>query len=150
MTKLVNEMIINAPAEKIWHILANLEELERYDPTVKSAKRISAAAEGLGAKRKVHMLDGKNWFEEKITVWQPGSALCYQLTDCSFPIEGLTHSYSFEPAGAQTKVKQEMIYTVKFGLLGRIMDSLMIRKQTSGGIKKFFEGLKEYAEIHSK
>lgn len=147
MTKLINERLINAPVEKIWGILANLEALERYDPMVKSAKCISNAAEGLGAKRKVNMLDGKNWFEEKVTVWELGRALCYQLTDCSFPIAGLKHSYSFEAAGAQTNVKQEMVYTVKFGLLGTLMDHLMIRKQTNGGIKKFFEGLKEYAEI---
>ena len=28
-----------------------------------------------------------------------------------------------------------MEYTVKFGLLGKLLDSLMIRKQTEGGIK---------------
>ena len=39
-----------------------------------------------------------------------------------------------------------MEYTVKFGLLGKLLDSLMIRKQTEGGIKKFFDGLKAYAE----
>lgn len=147
MTKLIHKQMINAPIGKIWGILANLEALEQYDPTVKSARCISAVGEGIGAKRKVNMLDGKNWFEEKVTEWEPGKALCYQLTDCSFPIEGLKHSYSFEHAGEQTIVTQEMIYTVKFGMLGRMMDSLMIRKQTSSGIKKFFEGLKKYAEI---
>ena len=92
------------------------------------------------------MHDGKNWFEEKVTEFKPYEALTYQLTDCSFPINGLSHSYSFEKIGNQTKVKQVMQYTVKFGLLGKLMDSLRIRKQTSGGIQKFFIGLKEYAE----
>ncbi len=147
MTTVINEMVISAPKEKIWNILADLEALERYDPTVKTSKLISTEKSGLGARR-VTMRDGKNWFEEKITISQPNEALTYQLTDCSFPINGLKHSYSFEQVGNQTKVKQVMEYTVKFGLLGRLLDVLMIRKQTNAGIKKFFAGLKEYAEIH--
>ncbi len=39
-----------------------------------------------------------------------------------------------------------MEYTVKFGLLGKLLDTLMIRKQSDTGIKKFFSGLKSYAE----
>jgi hypothetical protein len=41
-----------------------------------------------------------------------------------------------------------MEYTVKFGLLGQLLDALMIRKQSDAGIKKFFSGLKNYAENH--
>lgn len=146
MGKIYNEISINADVEKIWSILANSAVLDQYDPTVKKSTLISIEKTGMGAKRKVDMLDGKNWFEEKITEFEPNKKLTYQLTNCSFPIEGLTHSYNFEKAGNQTKVKQEMIYKVKFGMLGKILDSLMIRKQSDAGVKKFFDGLKKYAE----
>lgn len=146
MTTLHNRMTINAPVERLWDVLANLEELEKYDPTVKTATIISAQRTGMDAARKVLMRDGKNWFEEKITEYEPGKALCYQLTDCSFPIKGLRHSYRFKPTSTGTEVEQVMEYTVKFGLLGKLMDRLMIRKQTSAGIQKFFSGLKAHAE----
>jgi len=146
MTTIINEITVNAPIEKIWGILANPELLDKYDPTVKKSTLISGERTGMGAKRKVIMLDGKNWFEEKITVFDPNQALTYQLTDCSFPIKGLKHSYSFERAGNHTRVKQVMEYTVKYGLLGKLLDGVMIRKQSDSGIKKFFSGLKSYAE----
>ena len=146
MTILHNEITINAPIEKIWEALSNIENLDKFDPTVKKSTAITQEKSGIGAKRKVDMLDGKNWFEEKVTLFKINEAIVYQLTDCSFPINGLKHSYSFEKIGNQTKVKQVMEYTVKFGVLGKILDSLMIRKQTSSGIIKFFNGLKEYAE----
>ena len=148
MTRLLNEITINAPVEKIWNILSNPELVDKYDPTVKSSTLISNEKSGIGAKRKVLMLDGKNWFEEKITVFQPNQALTYQLTDCSFPIKGLQHSYSFERAGNQTRVKQIMEYSVKYGLLGKLLDGIMIRKQSDNGIKKFFSGLKSFAETN--
>jgi len=96
--------------------------------------------------RKVLMQDGKNWFDEKITVFKPNEELVYQLTDCSFPIKGLKHTYSFQKVGNQTKVHQEMEYTVKYGIIGVLMDKMMIGKQFNSGINKFLNGLKTYAE----
>src|SRR5258708_35610637 len=89
------------------------------------------------------MADGKNWFEERVTEFNPGTALTFELTACSFPVEKLKHSYSFEQVGNQTKVKQVMNYTVKFGLFGKLLDAVMIRKQSDAGIKKFMSGLKK-------
>ena len=148
MATIHNEITVNASVEKVWSILTDLELLEKYDPTVKKSTLISTEKTGIGAKRKVDMLDGKNWFDEKITVFKPNEALTYQLTECSFPIKELRHSYNFERIGTQTKVKQVMEYTVKFGLLGKLLDSMMIRKQSDGGIKKFFKGLKTYTETN--
>ena len=146
MATIKNEITINAPIEKIWSLLTDLEMLDKYDPTVKKATLISTEKTGVGAKRKVNMLDGKNWFDEKVTVYKPNEDLTYQLTDCTFPMKDLKHSYSFEKIGTQTRVKQVMEYTVKFGLFGKLLDALMIRKQSDSGIKKFFSGLKNYAE----
>lgn len=146
MTTLNNEIVINAPIEKIWEALSVTDNLEKFDPTVKKSVCITNEKSGLNAKRKVDMLDGKNWFEEMVTEFKPNESLKYQLTDCSFPINGLTHSYTFEKLGNNIKVKQVMQYSVKYGVIGKILDSLMIRKQTDSGVKKFFDGLKEYAE----
>lgn len=141
-----NEILIQAPVEKIWEVLASPELLDKYDPTVRKSSLISNERTNSGAKRRVDMLDGKNWFEEKITEYKPNEALTYELTACSFPVHKLKHSYSFQKLGGQIKVTQVMEYTVKFGLLGRFLDVLMIRKQSDAGIKKFFAGLKSYIE----
>ena len=37
MGKLINEITINAPLEKIWSVLTDLELLNKTDPTVKKA-----------------------------------------------------------------------------------------------------------------
>jgi len=146
MRKLTNNVTINAPIDKIWDILTDLELLDKTDPAVKKATLISENKTGLEAKRKVLMQDGKNWFDEKITVFKPNEELVYQLTDCSFPIKGLKHTYSFQKIGTETKVQQVMEYTVKFGLLGVLMDKMMIGEQFNSGVNKFLTGLKSYAE----
>ena len=146
MATIHNEITINAPIEKIWTALTEIDLLDKYDPTVKKSSAITSVKSGIGAKRKVDMLDGKNWFEEKITEYKTNEALTYELTACSFPVHKLKHSYSFEKIGNQIRVQQVMDYTVKFGLFGKLLDAMMIRKQSDTGIKKFFVGLKSYAE----
>jgi ligand-binding SRPBCC domain-containing protein len=141
-----NEITIQAPLEKVWRVLTTPEALDRYDPTVKKSSLISIRKSDLGAKRRVEMADGKNWFEEEITEFKPTEALTYTLTACSFPVHKLKHTYSFQQSGDTTKVIQVMEYTVKFGLLGKLLDAIMIRKQSDEGIKKFFSGLKSYVE----
>ena len=146
MTTIHNEITISAPMEKIWHALTEVDMLDKYDPTVKKSTPLSETKNGIGAKRRVYMLDGKNWFEELCTVHQLNEALTYELTACSFPVHKLEHSYSFEKVGNQVKVKQVMQYEMKFGVFGRMMDTLMVRKQSDKGIKRFFEGLKSFTE----
>lgn len=146
MTVLHNEITISAPIEKIWEALSNVEKLDKYDPTVKKSTLLTPINSGIGAKRKVDMIDGKNWFEEKVIEHKPNEALAFELTACSFPVHKLKHSYSFEKIGDQVKVKQVMQYEMKYGLLGKIMDTLMVRNQSDKGIKKFFAGLKSFTE----
>ena len=136
MTRLENEVVIDAPIEKIWVALSNLEDLDKYDPTVNESKALSDLRFGIGAQRKVSMKDGKNWFEEKCTVHEPNTALTFELTDCSFPVHSLNHSYSFEIVEGKTKVKQVMTYVMKYGLIGKLMDVMMVKKQSNNGIKK--------------
>lgn len=142
MTTIHNEITIDAPVEKIWNALSNIDMLDQYDPTVKKSTLLTSSNRGIGAKRKVDMLDGKNWFEEKVTAFKPNEALAFELTACSFPVHKLKHSYSFENVGGQIKVKQVMEYDMKFGFLGKLMDALVVRRQSDKGIKKFFGGLK--------
>lgn len=39
MTVLNNEIIIQAPVEKVWEALSNIEALEKYDPAVKGRRQ---------------------------------------------------------------------------------------------------------------
>jgi hypothetical protein len=61
MTVLNNELLIDAPRGKVWAMLSNLEALERYDPVVLEARRVSDA--GVGAERHRSTANG-GWFRE--------------------------------------------------------------------------------------
>ena len=146
MTTLKNEIAIDAPIEKVWGFLSEMEGLENLDPNVKKSTPLTSTKSGIGATRKVDMQDGKNWFEEKVTASQTNESLSFELTACPFPVQKLNYTFLLKKMGDQVLVQQQMNYQIKFGLFGKLLDTLLIRKLYNKGIKQFFVGLKSHAE----
>ena len=57
MATIHNEITINANVEKIWEVLANIEMLVKFDPTVKRSTSLSEYKS-----ETVHAKHGKIWF----------------------------------------------------------------------------------------
>lgn len=146
VTTLRNEVAVNAPLERVWATLTNLSRLADYDPTVASSELTTSEPTGVGAARTVTMRDGKHWFKERVCTFEPRVALAFELTSCNFPIRSLSHSYSFSESNGTTTVTQVMTYEPKFGLLGKTIDRVAMKRQSDRGIKKFFAGLKDHVE----
>ena len=66
MNTLKNKVLIDAPIEKIWDSLAITDKLDTYDPTVKKSTSTSDIKSGIGASRKVDMLDGKTGLKRNV------------------------------------------------------------------------------------
>jgi ligand-binding SRPBCC domain-containing protein len=144
MATIYNKITINASPEEIWNVLADPARLDQYDPVTKKSELISKIANGLGAERKCETATG--WFKDKITQFQPYERLAFTLTGCNQPMKSLNHFYTLKKIGNQTEVSQVMKYTMKFGIIGILMDALIGKRQSDKQIKLFFKGLKEYVE----
>ncbi len=145
MTVLENWIRINATPAQVWGVLASLDTLDRYDPGVTKSELISQVPAGPGAERRCDLAPG-GWFKERVADWEPARSLSFELFDCSLPVRRLKHSYALTPDGDGTIVRQRMEYELKFGVLGKVMDAVMVRKKWDAGIKGFFGGLKGYVE----
>lgn len=144
MTILQNQITIKASPEAVWQVLSDLSRLEKYDPVVTRSELLDTVAQGLGAKR--HCQTKNGWFREEVSEWQPYERLAFTLFDCNLPMKDLKHAYRLEAVRNATRVSQTMTYTMKYGWLGKLMDVLMVRKQSDKGIKLFFQGLQQEVE----
>ena len=145
MTVLENSIRIDAPPEKVWSVLSTLDALDQYDPGVAKSAVVTPTREGPGSARRCDLTPG-GWFKEKVSDWHPNESLAFELLECTLPVRRLKHSYTLTPDGSGTLVRQTMEYELKFGLLGTLMDAMMVRKKWDAGIKGFFAGLKHYVE----
>jgi ligand-binding SRPBCC domain-containing protein len=145
MTVLENSIHIDAPPDRVWAALASLDLLQKYDPGVTRSEIVSAERTGPGAARRCDLRPG-GWFKERVADWRPNQGLSFELYECTLPVRALRHSYTLVPDAGGTTVSQRMEYRLKFGLLGRLLDALVVRKKWDAGIHGFFSGLKRYVE----
>jgi carbon monoxide dehydrogenase subunit G len=145
MGTLHHEIKIEAPVDTVWRTLADLEAVQHYNPGVSSARCISTAREGIGAARHCD-LKPKGWVRERVTVWEPGRALGLEVSDSEWPIVFMRWRTELKPQGGATLVAQDFEYQLKFGLLGKLMDAMMMRSKLNKGINDVFAGLKGYVE----
>jgi ligand-binding SRPBCC domain-containing protein len=145
MTVLENSIRIAASPNKVWSVLASLDTLDRYDPGVKKSEIVTTTREGPGAARRCDLAPG-GWFKEKVDDWRPNEQISFELFECTLPVRRLKHRYTLTSDGDGTVVRQRMEYELKFGILGKLLDAVMVRRKWNAGIKSFFAGLKHYVE----
>lgn len=143
MTKLHHEIKIDASPEKVWQILANLEEVQHYNPLVAKTMYISAHKEGVGATRYCDFIP-KGFSEETVTDWIPNTLLGMKVVASSFPMKFIGWKTHLTAEGNGTLVSQDLEYEMKFGLLGLMMNSLLMKNKYNSILQNIFDGLKKY------
>lgn len=145
MTTLHHEVKINAAPEKVWNVLADLEAVQYYNPLVAKTRSTSENREGVGASRHCDFKP-KGFSKEKVTDWIPARLLGMEVIDSSFPMiftRWKTHLIAEDDG---TRVTQDLEYGMKFGLVGELLNKLMMRKKYDGILAEIFTGLKNYVE----
>jgi ligand-binding SRPBCC domain-containing protein len=145
MTKLHHEIKINVPVEKAWKILADLETVQLYNPLVTHTEYMAGSREGVGAAR--HCDFKPNGFsKERVTAWEPKKSISFEVIESSWPMSMCRWKTDLIPDGDGTLVLQDIEYEVKFGVLGKLMDIVVMRRKFNAILKDIFRGLKQFAE----
>jgi ribosome-associated toxin RatA of RatAB toxin-antitoxin module len=149
VTVLTNSIYIDAPPERVWIALATLDALHEFDPGISKSELRSDEPQEVGASRHCELREG-GWFQERVTVWRPHREIAFELHDCTLPVKALRHHYTLTPERGGTRVEQRQEYELKYGPVGALLDTLVVRRKWDAGIKRFFTGLKAYVEASSK
>lgn len=112
MTTLRHEIRIDAPIDTVWKAVADLVEVQHYNPMVASVRVISEKPEGLGATRRCE-LKPKGWVEERVWDWNPPRAIGLEVSASEWPIVFMKWKTELDADGKATVVRQEMNYKMK-------------------------------------
>jgi ribosome-associated toxin RatA of RatAB toxin-antitoxin module len=145
MTTLHHEVRINAAPEKVWSVLADLEAVQYYNPLIAQTRYISVSREGVGASRHCDFKP-KGFSKERVTDWVPNRLLGMEVVESSFPMAFTRWKTQLTEDGKGTLVTQDLEYEVKFGLLGKLMNVVMMKKKYDGILAEIFTGLKNHVE----
>ncbi len=146
-TQLTASTIINASKENVWNVLKEFGNIAAFHPLVKYSVNTNETT-GLGARRHCDLLP-MGAMEEEITAWEEGVSFTADVVGGKMlpPCHFMTGQLELEKSGNQTKVNFTLSYQMKYGVLGRIMNAIMIKPQFKKAPHQYVNGLKNYIEL---
>ncbi len=86
--------------------------------------------------------------EESALDWQEGKSFTLDIRPLKKapPFRNATGHFQLDSVGQKTRVALDINYTLRFGLLGRLLDALMVRPQFRKAVPELLLGLKHYVE----
>lgn len=136
------------PPEAVWEVLADIGRIHEWNPGVLHSEQTSEGDVDVGARRHCD-IGGKNYLDERVFEFEPPTRLTISIEDTNLPLRDARVRFPVESAGGGTRVRVSPSYSIKFGLLGRLLDVVMIRSQYRRGIRSLLDGLKTYVESGS-
>ena len=136
---------IAAPPERVWGILADIGTIADWNPGVLASHLTGEQREGVGAARHCDLGKG-NYLDEETVAWEPGRALTLRIVGTNLPFNSADIRFRMVADGHGSVVTVSPLYELKYGLLGKVLDRVFVRKTYSRGMEALLAGLKRHAE----
>lgn len=143
MSELHHEIVITAPVQAVWNVLADLEAVRLYNPAVAEVRR--EGPDGIGAIRHC-VVKPKGWMRERVVGWEPLRSIELDMVDSSWPVAFMRWKTTLRAEGRSTRVEQDFSYRFKFGPIGALLDALFMRRKMNEGMQQLFAALKQHVE----
>jgi len=145
MTTIHHRIEAACPPERVWAVLADLEAVRHYNPTVRTAAVKGTRRTGVGAERVCELLP-KGRIVERVTHWEDGRALGLEVAESDWPIRFMRWLTRIEPKGGDSVITQELEYALKFGPVGWLFDQLVMKRKLTATLDDVFSRLARLAE----
>ncbi len=146
MTSLNHNITINSPKETVFQVLSDLEKVQEYNPMVLSAYYISDTHHAIGASRECQ-LAGNDIVREKIIDYKKNHYITMELYEHNWPLFFMKWKTELLRIDEKTtQLSQTLEYKMKFGLIGTILDRLVMRKKLDKTLQETFISMKKYIE----
>jgi len=132
---------VNVPAEKVWKVLEDYNNIEKFAMTIKTSASANEISSGLGAKRTCTFNDGSSLVEE-IIEYQVGQGYKMDISNHSMPLKSMQSEMKVTPIDENSsEIYMSADFVVKGGPLGWVMGQLIMQPVMKSIFKKVMTGL---------
>jgi hypothetical protein len=122
-------LYMKMPREKAWNILRDLSKPHFYVPGLVKTEITTEKTTGVGASRKVYQTQTKG-IDETVVEWNEGHGFLIRLHQgdrgAPPPFSEGHFRYAIEDQGEGTQLTCSLIYTMRWGILGVLLDKLLL------------------------
>ena len=148
MSEFIESITISASPEEVWAVLADIGSISVWNPGVQFSELTTPGDVGVGATRRCE-LGGKNYLDEEVVLFEPHHRMTIRIKDTNLPFDSADIRFFLEPSGGQTIVTVSPEYQLKFGVVGRLLDKLIVGPQYRKGMQGLLRGLKNHVETRT-
>ncbi len=146
MVRVSRHIRISAPVEEVWQVLADFPGIMKWVPGIKDSHALSAQTRGIGAERSV-TIPGLGSAREQVIEWEEGTGYRYEWQVNRGPVP---HGYSrwrlTRESEASTVVDLDWEGELKYGVLGSLLLSAIVRRKSGSLFARALTDLKRHVE----
>lgn len=141
------DILINAPLETVWQSWDRFGDIAKFSKGLRTSALLAGSpATGQGAKRRCDLKNGKSYLLEEIRTYTPMERMDIAVFESNLPVKSALLQLRFSaPTASTTRITAAMTFTLKYGLLGRLM-KIPARKEFRGDITRLLAANKAYTE----
>ena len=140
MESIKRTILIDAPKAAVWSALANFQGVGDFHPYITSVELNTEHNGGLGSKRTCYFNDDTK-VDEEVVDWREGERYTVHVTNFSFPLKTLHGILGVRELDGKSEAFMAMEYEPKFGLLGKLMNVMLMKSAMSTRIDNILKGL---------
>lgn len=136
---------IRASLPQVWQTLADIGSIHEWNPGVTASHIEGEAGSGLGARRHCD-LGGNNYLKESVVSLSEHQHITMRIDETNLPFTHADIRFDLDAAGTLTIVSVTPLYAVKYGVVGRLIDRVAVRRTYRRGMANLLRGLKQHVE----
>jgi len=141
MIKITQNRTIQAPADRVWDILADFGGVHVFHPLVETSQTTNGQKTGLGAERRCDLYNGGVAVEEITSSDAERRHMEISVADGPGPFEAMKGWFTVTPLGEKScEVRADMEFNVKDGAEANSLKAMM-----EGAVESVLKGLDDHA-----
>jgi uncharacterized protein YndB with AHSA1/START domain len=144
MPTIERSTLVDAAPDVVWAVIADPTRAGEWMPDVKARRPLQAGPLAVGARwSEAGLLRGRSYEAiYEVTAWEPPARLAYRRADAESRRFAWEESVHIEPAGAGSRVTLALHYALPRGIIGRLYDRLLFRRDFAATLDNRLDALK--------
>ncbi len=148
MTSIIREVVIKAPRQHVWDTISDFGNVYRMGPTISKSYLTSEKISGIDTTRHCDFTMMGAAVDERITGWDEGKRLeiGFDNWDNMPGMASMSAEFSLTDEGENTRMRAIMNYELGMGVVGKMMNSAMVKPMNTKNWDSFVAGIRHHIE----
>lgn len=141
--KLREETAIESSPVAVWEVLRAFGDVAQWAPGIAWSRCLDDRADGIGARRLMRHRWGFR-LEEVVTTWDEGRSFTFLVKRAPFPLNFVLETWTVGESGGRARVETIVEYNTHIGVLGRLIDGVLVRHLIRREMRLGLAGLRNW------